>query len=190
MYQPKIRDDLIVTLREIQQMTSKPMTVLVDEMLRPQVVRRYRQLKPEREYAVQLNLFDPAVRYPNERINISSPHDVWVLCKDMVSLTQERVDVLLLNTKHDVQRREVVFLGTLNTSVIHPREIFAPAIQYRAAFVILVHNHPSRNVEPSSEDIRATKMVKQTGDIIGIELLDHIIIGNGFTSLKEDGYLS
>ena len=107
----------------------------------------------------------------------------------MTHLQQERLDVLMLDTKNNVMKRQMVFLGSLNASIIHPREIFAPATAHRAASVILVHNHPSGQTEPSTEDIAATKQVKKAGDIIQIPVLDHVIVGKSYTSLKEEGFL-
>lgn len=142
-------------------------------------------------YAVQPNLFhiNETSSSGEGRTTISNPQDVWKLCKDMRTLTQERLDVLLLNTRNTVTKRETVFLGSLNETMMQPREIFALAIKHRAASVIIVHNHPSGNAEPSNEDIRATEALKQAGDLLKIPVQDHIIIGDNFTSLKEDGHL-
>ncbi len=96
-------------------------------------------------YAVQPTLFHINETSSNGdgRVRIDKPHDVYKLCKDMRKLNQERIDVLCLNTKNIVTKRETVFLGSLNMSVMHPREIFALAIKHRAAGIIVVHNHPS-----------------------------------------------
>jgi len=81
-------------------------------------------------------------------------------------------------------------LVTLNSTIIHPREIFAAALRYTSNSLIVVHNHPSGDVTPSSEDIATTIRLKECGDILGISLLDHIIIGNNkFTSLCDEGYI-
>ena len=83
---------------------------------------------------------------------------------------------------------ELVSIGSLNASIVHPREILKPAIVYSAGSIILVHNHPTGDPEPSTEDIEFTKRFAKCGDLIGIQLVDHVIIGNGdFTSLKERG---
>ena len=143
------------------------------------------------EYAVQPTLFhiNETSSSREGKVTISCPRDVYTLCKDMRKLTQERLDVLLLNTKNFVTKRETVFLGSLNMSVMHPREIFALAIKHRAASIIVVHNHPSGDMTPSREDIAATKNLMEAGVLIDIPLLDHIIIGDNFASLKEDGHL-
>lgn len=189
MYSPKIKADLVPLLREIGAVERKPITALVDEMLRPQVTRRHEQVVSKGIYAVQLNLFSVAEYQPKERVTITSPYDVWALCKEMKALMQERLDVLLLDTKNGVMRRQTVFLGSLNVSVFHPREIYALAIEHRAASVIVVHNHPSGDSTPSREDIQATRQLVEAGNCIQIPVLDHLIIGNGFTSLKDKGYI-
>ena len=189
MYSPKIKSDLVEMLSEIRQIREKPITTLLDELLRPQVYNLYKQVIGAHRYTAQLELFEIREPQPEKRLNISSPNDVWRLCIDMTQLPQERLDVLLLDTKNNVTSRQMVFLGTLNASVIHAREIYAPAIHHRAASIIMVHNHPSQDTTPSQEDINATQQVKKAGDIIQVPLLDHVIVGNGFTSLKEEGHL-
>ena len=88
-----------------------------------------------------------------------------------------------------IQKR-TVFIGTLNHSIVHPREVFADAISDRAAGIIFVHNHPSGNVEPSKEDIAITQRLMEVGKIVGIEVIDHIIIGkNGYFSFQAEGIL-
>lgn len=95
-----------------------------------------------------------------------------------------------LDTKHCVIREEVVSIGSLNFSIVHPREVFAPAITDRAASIMLIHNHPSGDPTPSSEDIQITRRLAEVGKLVGIEVLDHIIIGNGcYCSFKEQRLL-
>ncbi|PKR04593.1 hypothetical protein CXY95_10795, partial [Staphylococcus aureus] len=97
--------------------------------------------------------------------------------------------ILLLNSKNVVIKETCVFKGTLNSSIVHPREIFSIAVRENANAIIAVHNHPSGDVTPSQEDIITTMRLKECGLILGIDLLDHIIIGdNRFTSLVEAGY--
>ena len=92
----------------------------------------------------------------------------------------------MLDTKNKVIKVEEITRGTLNSSLVHPREVFVKAIKQHAAAIILAHNHPSGDPSPSSEDIAATGRIKEVGKIIGIELLDHVIIGDGkFISLRE-----
>ena len=95
-----------------------------------------------------------------------------------------------LDTKNNIIRTKDVFTGTLNSSLIHPREIFREAVKFGSANIIISHNHPSGNPEPSKEDINVSIRIKECGEIMGINLLDHIIIGrNNYTSLKEKGII-
>ena len=99
---------------------------------------------------------------------------------------QEEFHVLILDTKHRVIYEKMITLGTLNQSLIHPREIFAPAIELRAASVILIHSHPSGDSKPSKQDIEITKRLCDVGEIMGIKILDHIIIGEDFFSFVDN----
>ena len=102
------------------------------------------------------------------------------------ALQRETLQVLLLDGKHRLLRHVTVSVGTLTSSLVHPREVFRPAIRHAAAALILVHNHPSGDPEPSLEDIRVTRRILETGSLLGIPLLDHVIIGAGaFASLRE-----
>jgi len=104
----------------------------------------------------------------------------------MRHLEQEHLRVVSLNGKNRVLAITTVFVGTLDTSLVHPREVFKEALRKTAKSIILVHNHPSGLPEPSKEDIEITKRIAQAGKVIGIEMLDHIIIGDGeFISLNE-----
>ncbi|AFQ18760.1 hypothetical protein BTG_26805 [Bacillus thuringiensis HD-771] len=97
---------------------------------------------------------------------------------------------LYLNTKNQVLHRQTIFIGSLNTSIVHPREVFKEAFRRAAASIICLHNHPSGDPTPSREDIEVTKRLVECGQIIGIEVLDHIIIGDHkFVSLKEKGHI-
>lgn len=128
--------------------------------------------------------------YP-ERYVIRSPKDGANYCMhEMRFLTQEHFVCLYLNTKNQVLHKKTVFIGSLNASIVHPREVFKEALKRSAASIICLHNHPSGDPNPSTEDIEVTRRLAEAGKIIGIELLDHIIIGeNKFVSLKEKGYL-
>ncbi len=117
----------------------------------------------------------------------------WVgnyLLREMSSLTQEHVVALYLNTKNEIIKKETIFIGSLNTSVAHPREIFKGAVRYSAARIILAHNHPSGNTEPSEADFSFTRRVVDAGEMIGIEVVDHIIVGEkDYLSLREHGLM-
>ncbi|RIN45069.1 RadC family protein [Staphylococcus simulans] len=125
-----------------------------------------------------------------EKVKINSPQDAadYFLSR-MMHLTHEQFEVLFLNSKNIVIRHEVIFVGTLNSSVVHPREVFKAAIKWSSNAIIVVHNHPSGDVTPSKEDIHKTKRLQECGRVLGIELLDHIIIGDAkYLSLVEAGY--
>jgi DNA repair protein RadC len=110
--------------------------------------------------------------------------DVFLHCRDMGSLQKEHLRGLYLNTHHRIIHDEVIAIGTINANIVHPREIFRPALEYAAAAVVLVHNHPSGSAVPSTADTSVTNQVIEAGKIVGIELLDHVIItGSSFSSV-------
>ncbi|WP_425517454.1 JAB domain-containing protein [Paenibacillus agaridevorans] len=94
-------------------------------------------------------------------------------------LKQEQFVCLFLNTKNGVVAKEVISIGSLNACIVHPREVFRPAIKRSCASILCAHNHPSANPDPSPEDNSITKRLIESGAIIGIEVLDHIVVGNG-----------
>lgn len=109
-----------------------------------------------------------------------------MMIEELKDLRQEHLLALFLNTKNEVIKKETLFIGSLNQSIAHPREIFHAAVKYSAARIILVHNHPSGDTYPSENDIEFTKRVVECGQLMGIELLDHLIIGHQtYSSLKE-----
>ncbi len=121
---------------------------------------------------------------------ISSPNDVLTYFKDMEDLRQEEIRLIMLNTKNKIIAHKTISKGTVNSSIVTPREIFFPAIKMMASSIILVHNHPSADVTPSSEDKNITEIVARSGKLINIKLLDHIIIGkNKIYSFKEAGLI-
>ncbi len=107
--------------------------------------------------------------------------------EDSVMRDKEHFWVIVLNTRNRIRFVELVSLGTLNASLVHPREVFRRVIVAGASSLILAHSHPSGDTEPSEEDISLTKRLCEAGRIIGIEVLDHIIIGNTTLSMKEKG---
>jgi len=121
------------------------------------------------------------------RAVIKSPQDVANLLMDeMRYLDREYFCTISLNTKNRVLGIDNVSIGSLNSSLVHPREVFKNPIRRSAAAIILVHNHPSGDPEPSREDIQVTRRLVEAGQLLGIEVLDHLIIGDGsFISLKE-----
>lgn len=128
---------------------------------------------------------------PHEKYVIRSPDDgASFIMEELRMLKQENFVVLFLNTKNQVIHRQTIFVGSLNASIVHPREVFREAVKRAAASIIVAHNHPSGDPTPSQEDIQVTRRLVESGKMIGIELLDHLIIGDRkFVSLKEKGYL-
>ncbi|MFB5662879.1 DNA repair protein RadC [Alteribacillus sp. HJP-4] len=122
---------------------------------------------------------------------IRSPEDVSrYVMEDMRFLKQEHFVILCLNTKNQVIHKQTLFIGSLNSSIVHPRELFKEALRRSAASLICLHNHPSGDPTPSREDIEVTKRLMECGRILGIDVLDHIIIGDRrFVSLKEQDCL-
>jgi DNA repair protein RadC len=127
----------------------------------------------------------------DDRYIIRSPEDgANYVMNDMRFLSQEHFVCLYLNTKNQVLHKQTIFIGSLNASIVHPREVFKEAFRRSAASIICIHNHPSGDPTPSREDIEVTKRLVECGKIIGIEVLDHLIIGEKkYISLKEKGYL-
>lgn len=126
-----------------------------------------------------------------EKFIISKPYDAAKLVMgEMQNLNKEVLKLILLNTKNVVLKVLEVSVGSLNSSIVHPREVFCEAISEHSASIIICHNHPSGDPTPSKEDINITKRLMEGGKLLGIELIDHIIIGQGvYVSLKEKGIL-
>ena len=122
---------------------------------------------------------------------VRSPGDAAaLLMEDLRYLQKEHFVCLFLNTKNQVTAKETLSMGSLNASLVHPREVFRAAIKRGSASLICAHNHPSGDPEPSREDIALTNRLVEAGNIIGIDVLDHLIIGDGiFISLKERGVI-
>lgn len=128
----------------------------------------------------------------DDKIQISSPKDVAdFMMGKMEHLTQEKFIALFLNSKNVIIKQKTIFVGTLNSSIVHPREIFSEAIKCVSNAIIVLHNHPSGDVTPSNEDIKTTERLKKCGQVLGIDLLDHIIIGDHiYLSMVEEGYFN
>lgn len=132
---------------------------------------------------------ESSVLYANRRI--SKPNEIVDLLKIFLEdCDREKLIVCCLNTKNEPTSISVVSVGSLNTSIVHPREVFKTAVMSNSASIILAHNHPSSDLTPSKEDIDITERIKQGGNILGIKLLDHLILGDGkYLSLLEKGYI-
>lgn len=123
---------------------------------------------------------------------LAGPRDVFARMETRLrDLTQEEFHALLLSARHRLVRTALVTRGILDASLVHPREVFRPAIAESAAAVILVHNHPSGDPEPSAQDLAVTRQLVEAGRAVGIPVLDHVIVGDGrFVSLAERGLMS
>lgn len=122
---------------------------------------------------------------------IRSPAEVaQMMMAELRYETREHLYVLVLDARNQLRHQRKVSSGTLTESLVHPREVYAEAIRFHAASIVLVHNHPSGDPEPSPEDLATTKRLVEAGKILGIELLDHLIIGDGrWVSLKHLGLM-
>ena len=121
---------------------------------------------------------------------VNCPSDVVSVLSDIRDEQREHFLCLCLNARHQLIHKEVVSIGSLSATIVHPREVFQMAIEHSAASLILAHNHPSGEVSPSRDDIDLTGRLVQAGAIMGIDILDHIIISaDGFLSLKEEGLM-
>jgi len=123
---------------------------------------------------------------------VTTPEDVVSICLPQLrGADREHFWALVLNTKNRLLRTVEVSVGSLNASVVHPRELFKEAVRLSAAAVVVVHNHPSGDPTPSGADIQLTRRLAKAGDVLGIELLDHVIIGDGgeHASLRDLGLM-
>ncbi len=133
---------------------------------------------------------EDAVEYSD---TIKSPCDVAALAREVLGMhemAEENFIILCLNTKNKIAGVHTVSIGSLNASIVHPREVFKAALLNNASGIICLHNHPSGDPEPSRDDIDTTHRLVNAGNILGIKVLDHIIIGDGrYISLKEQGMM-
>lgn len=122
---------------------------------------------------------------------ISSPSDAYAVLKRYANARTERFLAVLLNGAHDVVSTRIITIGILSRTLVHPREVFRSAIVENAAAIVLSHNHPSNRLEPSQEDLDITKRLQEAGELLGIPVLDHLIIGRtGFHSMVEHGQMT
>lgn len=119
-------------------------------------------------------------------VYVRTPQDVYEVTADLRTLRREHFMGLYLNTRNRLLARETISVGSLNAAIVHPREVFEPAVRQGAASVVVVHNHPSGEPDPSEDDINITRRLDEAGNILGISLIDHVIVAaGGYTSLKE-----
>ena len=126
---------------------------------------------------------------PDERFQIRSPTDAaQLMLLEMSHLDQEQLRAICLDTKNRVQKVHTIYIGSLNSSMVRVGEVFKEAIRINSAAVIIVHNHPSGDPTPSPEDVLVTRQIIEAGTLLDIEVLDHLIIGQGrYTSMRERG---
>ena len=122
---------------------------------------------------------------------INSPQDAYhIINQYLKNVDREHFGILCLDTKNKVTAIHTVSIGSLNSSIVHPREVFKAAILSNSNSIVLFHNHPSGDPTPSREDIEVTKRLEEAGEVLGIEILDHVIVGEGrHISLKEKNVL-
>ncbi len=121
---------------------------------------------------------------------VTSPQDIFNELKEFSTKKQEHFILVTLDGASHIINTHTIFIGTLNQSIVHPREVFATAIEERAANIIIAHNHPSNTLAPSQADINITKRLKEVAKLVGIELLDHIILTkDGYYSFSDEGLI-
>jgi DNA repair protein RadC len=121
---------------------------------------------------------------------VMAPVDIWEALKDIRASKKEHLFAFYLDTLNQEIKRDLISLGTLNESLVHPREVFEPAVQNLCSGIIIAHNHPSGSLEPSEQDKKVTKRLAEAGEILGIKLIDHIIVtGDGYYSFQEENLL-
>ncbi len=140
------------------------------------------QIKAALELGIRISSAKPT------KYKVTNPWDIYKYYMESLRyLNKEIFKIILLNTKNEIICDIDVSVGTLNMSLVHPREVFREAIKRNSNKIILMHNHPSGNIEPSNEDKNVTLRLIKCGDLIGIEVIDHIIIGDGlYYSFKEN----
>ena len=134
------------------------------------------------------------IKLVKEKFEFDNEYDTRINCpSDVADVVRKFIEnfsdrevfiVVCLSTKNDIAGLNLVSMGSINSSLVHPREVFKPAILNNSARIIIAHNHPSGDLEPSKEDINITQRLYEAGELMGIEVLDHLIIGDGYLSMK------
>lgn len=158
---------------------SKKILVLISEIGRKKItpdhllsIRGLGKVKA----AQVLSILELVDRFTVQKTEVLSPADVWKLCSDIKDSKREHFIAFYLDSQDCLIEKQVISIGTLNASLVHPRELFEPAITLRAASVVVAHNHPSGALEPSSDDVEMTKKLIHAGKILDIRLTDHVIV--------------
>lgn len=152
--------------------------------------RKQKSIPTKRVDIVSVKLVrEKSIKYKERRVR--SPQDAYSIIHDFLGdVDREHFVVLCLDTKNQPTCLQVVHVGSLNSSIVHPREVLKPAILSNSASIICAHNHPSNDSSPSPEDIEVTKRLVEASHILGIMVLDHLIMcDDNFESLKESGYM-
>ena len=137
-----------------------------------------------------LAIIELTKRFNAENPEILSSKDIWKLCSDIRDSKKEHFVVFYLDTRNKFIERQIISIGILNSSLVHPREVFESAISLHSVSIIIVHNHPSGDIEPSLEDIVVTKRLVDAGKILGIKVFDHVILSKDkYFSLKDENML-
>ncbi|MGE5391112.1 MAG: RadC family protein [Deltaproteobacteria bacterium] len=194
------RDLLAITLREnpqsptvdslsaMAQYPEELITCTVEELMLMKGIGRKKALQLKASVELGRRIYQAP---PKDMTIIKGPADMAnLLLSQMRYLDREQFQEVLLNRKNGVISIETVSIGGLSSSLAHPREIFKPAIRKSAASIILAHNHPSGDPTPSQEDLELTRRIAEAGSLLGIDVLDHIIIGDAcWISLKSTGHI-
>ena len=133
--------------------------------------------KMRKEYEDKINSLQFIKEY-SPRLQVWGAEEIYKQSQDFKDLDKEVFVIYFLDTKSKIMKREIISMGILDSSIIHPREVFRGAVLFGASRIILAHNHPSGDPTPSKEDIEITEKLKEAGDMIDIQVLDHVIIGN------------
>jgi DNA repair protein RadC len=164
----------IDTLFGTEEITGKPRTI------------RFKQIKAVYETLI---IKEDIAAYLKTGTRFTAPQQVADTFQFLMKETKEMFITLHLDGKNRIICMDLVSIGSLNQSIVHPREVFKTALLSNAAAVLLIHQHPTGDPSPSSEDIAITRRLKEAGDLLGIKVLDHIIIGDGYLSFVERGLL-
>lgn len=148
---------------------------------------KFRTIRPVFE---TLTIKENVSSYINPKQRLTTPLQIWEMFRFLGKESKEWMVVLLLDGKNRLSAVDICSIGTLNQSLCHPREIFKSALMVSCAAIVLIHNHPSGDTSPSSEDIAITRRLKEASEIIGIKILDHVIVSDEeYTSFVERGLL-
>lgn len=147
---------------------------------------RFKVIRPVYETLV---IKEELPEYINARTRITSPEQIWEMFSYLRRETKEYFIAAHVDGKNRIVCIDQISVGSLNQSIVHPRETFKSALLSSAAAIILIHNHPTGDPTPSREDMEITRRLKEAGELLGIKVLDHIIIGDTYTSFVSQGLL-